>query len=65
MKPGSTVLVDDPEVAAIVSLSTGLPSSPAVASRSLLGHLPVRSLKFDILTRTLTRSITQVAWICC
>ena len=63
MKPGSTV--DDPEVAAIVPLSTDLPSSPAVASRSLLGHLLVRLLNFDILTRTMTRSITQVAWICC
>ena len=55
MKPGSTV--DDPEVAAMVSLSEG----SFYSGGGFSNIFPSDCYLFDILDRTLTRSITQVA----
>ena len=57
MKSGSTV--DDPEVAAIVSLSEG--SQSFFSGGGFSNIFPSDCYLFDVLNWTLTRSITQVA----
>ena len=54
MKPGSTV--DDPEVAAMVTFSDG----SFYSGGGFSNIFPSDCCLFDILSRTLTRSITQV-----
>ena len=57
MKPGSTV--NDPEVAAMVS--SGLTKGAFYSGGGFSNVFPSDCYLFDILSRTLTRSITQVA----